>query len=111
MLKKFIFLIIALFIFSLSGVFSKLASSYNFISTNFLFYYSISIIILFIYSLLWQKILKMFDLSVAYAGKGITIFFSCIWGIILFNEKITINMFIGIIVILLGVIMVVKTNE
>ena len=46
--------------------------------------------ILGIYALLWQQVIKKFELSVAYANKAVTLLWALIWGIFIFHEKITV---------------------
>lgn len=111
MLKKFknIFYIhLLLFFFSFCSVFSKLASSQQFLSFKFIMYYGISLLILGVYAILWQQILKKMPLTIAFINKGITIIWGMILGVLIFNETITFNMIIGSIIILIGIILVVE---
>lgn len=110
-LKYLVLLHILLVFYSLCGVFSKLASRYEFLSLNFILFYGISIFILGIYAVLWQQILKHFSLTTAFMNKAVTIIWGVIWGMILFNESIKLNMIIGTIVVLIGICLVVKSDE
>ena len=47
--------------------------------------------------------LNKFDLSKVYFFKATTIIWGMIFGILLFNEEVTINMIIGVVVTTLGV--------
>ena len=58
--KDYILLHTLLFLFSFCSIFSKLAASYEFLSLQFCLFYGISIMILGIYAILWQQILKKF---------------------------------------------------
>lgn len=109
--SKYIYLHLLLFFFSFCGVFSKLAAQYELLSIKFCIFYGISIIILGIYALLWQQILKKFSLTTAFFNKAITIIWGMLWGVIFFRETITINMIIGTIIVLVGVGLVVKDYE
>lgn len=110
-IRVFIILHIMLFIFSFCGVFSKLAGNSKFLSFSFLMFYFISLFILFIYTILWQQILKKLPLITAFLNKSITIVWSMIWGILFFGETITIKMIIGCLIVLVGVSLVVTSNE
>lgn len=110
-INNYLLLHLVLFFFSFCGVFSKLASNYGFLSFKFCLFYGISIFILGIYAILWQQILKKFDLTTAFFNKAITIVWAMIWGILFFNETITIKMIIGTIIVLLGIGLVVKDYE
>ncbi len=110
-INKYVYLHLLLFFFSFCGVFSKLASSNEFLSLKFCMFYGISIIILGIYAILWQQILKKFSLTTAFFNKAITIIWGMLWGILFFKEKVTVNMIIGTIIVLIGVGMVVKDYD
>lgn len=110
-IKKYIYLHFLLFLFSFCGVFSKMAAKYEFLSTRFCICYSISIIILGLYAIFWQQILKKFSLTTAFFNKAITIIWGMLWGLIFFKELITIYQIIGTIIVLIGVGLVVKDYE
>ena len=67
--------------------------------------------ILGIYAIFWQQILKNFSLTTAFFNKAITIVWGMLLGLIFFKEKITINMIIGTIIVLIGIGLVVKDYE
>ena len=64
-----------------------------------------------VYAVLWQKILKRFALTTAYANKGITVVWGVMWGCLVFHEQLTLGRIVGIVCILIGIIMVVTDNE
>ena len=109
-IKDYSYLHILLFGYSFCNVFSKLASTYPFMSKEFIIYYFISLLILGVYAILWQQILKKFPLTTAFINKSVTIIWGMILGFIFFNETITLKMIIGAIIILIGVSVVIK-NE
>lgn len=92
-------------LFSLSSVFMKLASSQNYLIYK-LILFSLSIGVLGIFSLLWQRMLSKLNLNKAYYFKSTTLIWGLIYGVLIFGEKITINMIIGIIISLLGVVLI-----
>lgn len=110
-ISNFIYLHLLLFLFSFCGVFSKLASQYDFLSVKFCIFYAISLFILGIYAIAWQQILKKFDLTVAFFNKAITIIWGMLWGFLFFHEAITIKMIIGAAIVLIGIGLVVKDYE
>lgn len=110
-INKYLYLHMSLFFFSFCGVFSKMAARNEFLTINFCILYGISILILVIYAILWQQILKNFSLTTAFFNKSITIIWSMLWGWIFFREVITINQIIGTIIVLIGVGLVVKDYE
>lgn len=110
-INKYIYLHLLIFFFSFCGVFSKLAASYDFLSLQFCLFYGISILILGIYAILWQQILKKFSLTTAFFNKAVTIIWGMLWGVLFFKEVITWNMIIGTIVVLIGIGSVVSDYE
>ena len=109
--KNYLLLHILLLMYSFCGVFSKLASKYEFLSFKFILFYGLSIFILGIYAIFWQQILKRFKLTTAFFNKSITIIWGMLWGFLIFNEKIKINMILGAIVVLIGIGFVVSEYE
>lgn len=102
---NFVFLHILLCVFSLSGVCSKLASGESFLSLKFCLFYGGVILILGIYAIFWQQIIKRMQLSLAYANKAVTVIWGMIWGILFFQEQITPQKIIGAIIVIIGVIL------
>lgn len=108
---KYIILHILFLFYSFGGVVSKLASKQPVMSFKFIFSYGILLIILFIYAILWQQILKHLPLTIAFSNKAITIIWGMIWGFIFFGETITWNMLLGASIVILGICLVVKSDE
>ena len=108
---KYIYLHVLLLLYSFCGVFSKLATQNDFMSLKFCVFYGTSLIILGIYAIFWQQILKKFSLTTAFFNKAITIIWGMIWGVLFFGEVITLNMIVGTIIVLIGIGLVVKDYE
>ena len=87
--KWFIFLHIIIFMLSIGGVLSKLASKVPFMSHKFIILYMLEILILFFYALAWQQVIKHIPLTVAFCNKAISAVWSLLFGIILFKERIS----------------------
>ena len=105
-MKKYIYLNLLFFFYSLCSVFLKFAAKEEFFSTKFFFCYGVAIIILGLYAILWQQILKHFSLTTAFLNKAITIVWGMIWGFILFQEKINLTMIIGSLIVLGGLLLI-----
>lgn len=80
-----------------------MAGRQEFLSVPFFAFYGALIVILFVYAIIWQQVLKRISLVVAYACKGIGIIYSIIWGVVFFKEEITWNMIAGAVLVLIGV--------
>ena len=100
----FILLQAGLFLFSLAGVCSKFAGKQAFLSWKFILFYGLMLTILVVYAVIWQQVLKVIPLTVAYGCKGICLFYGLFWGALLFGEKIRPNMIIGALIVLAGVL-------
>ncbi len=98
----------SIFILSLSAILSKRASSYKFLSVEFFSLYLAIILIMGIYAILWQQIIKKFEISVAYVNKGTLIIWTFIWAVIFFQETITVNNILGAVLVIAGIVMVFK---
>ena len=110
-IKDIIILQIVIAIYTLSTVFAKFASAEEFMSFKFILFYGIEILILGLYAIIWQQLIKKFDISVAYANKAMGLLWSIIWAILIFKEIITIKNIIGVIIVIIGTIIVNKDNE
>lgn len=86
------------------GIIAKTLSSYRFLSTPFLLLYALEVIILVIYAFFWQKVLKRFELSVAYANNGMYIVWTLVWAALFFGEHIRLNNIIGALVVISGIV-------
>ena len=107
LMKKFLILHIALLIYSIGAIFSKLASDQSFLSFPYFFYMGLLFLSLVIYAIVWQQVLKRVPLNVAFANKGITIVWSMIFGYFLFHEKITVMNIVGSLIVIAGIVVMV----
>lgn len=105
-LKDLLILQIIVVIYTLSGVASKFAAGYTFLSLGFVLCYGLEILILGVYAILWQQIIKRFDLSIAYANRSVALLWSMIWAVMLFHETITVKNMIGVAIVITGTILV-----
>ena len=108
---SFLLMYLAFFIYSLSGIFSKLASTKDFLSFSYILCFVGVIFILGVYALLWQQVLKRIPLSVAMANKPFVLVFGTLWAVLLFGEIIGVKFFIGIAIIIAGLFVMGAENE
>lgn len=104
-IKTYLLLHGLMLLFSLSPVCSKLAGQQAFLSFRFCLFYGLVIVILGIYAILWQQVIKRMPLTTAYANKAVTVVWGMFWGAMLFNEQITLQKCLGAVVIVAGVIL------
>jgi len=110
-IKNYIFLHASLLLYSIGSIFAKTAGSKEFLSLEFVFFYGLFLLVLFVYAILWQQILKKFPLTVAFANKAIVILWGILWGYLFFNETLRWGMFLGATIIIIGIYLVVSDDK
>ncbi len=110
-IKDIIILQIIIAVYTLSTVFAKFASGEEFLTFKFVMFYGLEMLILGVYAIVWQQLIKKFDISVAYANKAMGLFWAIIWSIIIFKDTITLKNVIGVIIVIIGTIIVNSENE
>lgn len=103
-ITSFFLLILAFLVYSTTGIFSKLASSQEFLSVPYIGYFALVIVTMGIYAFLWQLILKKITLSRAFLFKSMTVIFSLSFAWLFFHEQITIKNIIGGGLIVVGIV-------
>lgn len=108
--KNYIQLHLNILLFSFTSVFSKMASvQYN---LHGLKSYSLYLLIFLmiancgVYAIAWQKVIKKFSLTTAYANKSVYMIWSQIWAVLIFHENLSVQNIIGMLVVLIGVLVV-----
>ncbi len=91
-----------LLVFSVSGIFSKLASKHPFLSSQYLINMFIVLVIFGLYAIFWQLILKEMTISSAYAHRSILVIWGFIWGWLIFDEVIDLRMILAAVLIMFG---------
>ncbi len=97
---------IVIIIYTFSGITAKYASMENQINFKFIMFYVLEIIILGIYAVFWQQVIKKFSLSVAYTNRAMDVLWAMLWAMLFFNEHISINNIVGVLVIIIGIVIV-----
>lgn len=103
--KQYLLLHILLLVFSFSPVFSKLAGRQPFLSKYNIIFYGLVLLILGIYAIFWQQIIKRIPLSTAYANRAITVVWGMLWGLWFFGEAITVQKLVGCAIVVAGVVL------
>lgn len=100
----FVFLFVTFFVYSLSGVFTKLASMQQLFSRNYFLLLFCAIIVLGMYASLWQKVLSFMPLNKAFLCKSVTLILGLLVAHFIFSEVITISNIVGAFFILGGLV-------
>lgn len=109
-LKNIILLQAVIVIYTISGVMSKEASKSQGNLTRFLFFFGMEFVILAVYAVLWQQIIKRFELSVAYANRSMAVVWSMVWAVVFFHDTITIQNIVGVLLVVVGTFIVNTEN-
>lgn len=98
-------------IYSINSVVAKFASAQESFSLNFILLYGLEVAILGVYAILWQQIIKKFQLSIAYANKAVVLIWALVWGALLFRESITMSKVMGILLVIAGIVILNSGKE
>ena len=110
-IKSFLMLHALMFVFSLSSLFLKFASGSELISWNFVIFFALGFLMLGIYAIFFQQILKSMKLTTAYANKAAVIIWGLLWDILFIKEtSLTWGKAGGFILIVTGIYLMVKED-
>lgn len=109
-IKHLFYLHLCVLLFSMTEVFGKMAANeYNangIYSIKVYLYIGMMLVVCLLYAYSWQKIIRHFDLHIAYANRSMYLVWSQIWAVCLFSESLTPRNIIGMLIVMLGVIVV-----
>lgn len=110
-MKSSIHLALAMLIYSASTISMKYAAMQVPFSLLFFGLYALALVFLLLYAIVWQNLLKKFDLSKAYASKGLTIVYGLLAGSLLFGETIGLKRILASSIVIVGVYMVISDEH
>lgn len=110
-IKKYILLHLTVMLFSFTSVYSKAASGFynreGLISPMLYLFLFLMLLNCALYAVIWQKVIKKFELNVAYANRTVYLIWSQIWAVVIFHENLSVNNIIGMIIVFIGVLVAV----
>ncbi len=101
----FILMHIGFLIYASYTLLGKLAAKHDFMSPVWIAFYAGIILVLAVYAIIWQQVLKFFALPVAMCNKAVTIVWGMLFSALLFGEQITVKKLVGAAVILCGIVL------
>ena len=110
-LKNILLLQGVVIIYTISSIMSKNASANRDDFMRFLFFFGMEFVVLGIYAMLWQQIIKRFELSIAYANRSMAILWSLIWTVAFFRETLTLKNIAGVLIVFAGTMIVNSDGE
>lgn len=93
------------------SLFTKYASQQEFMSWNYMLGLIGAVMVMGVYAVLWQQVLKRIELSMAYMFKGTSLVFVMLLAYVFFGEQITWNNIIGAIIIISGIVLFAHSSE
>ena len=105
-LRNVVLLQAVIVIYTFSSVLAKLASGQEVFSAGFVMFYLGELAVLGIYALLWQQMIKRFELSVAYTNRAMALLWSLVWAVVFFHEQVSIRQIVGVALVILGTVIV-----
>ena len=105
--RDIILLQLVVMIYTASSIIGKFAAQAADQSLfRFVLLYGMEIGVLGIYAILWQQMIKRFELSVAYANRAGALLWSLLWAILIFGEQLTVQKVAGALLVVAGTIIV-----
>ena len=96
-------------VYACTSIFTKMASRQELMSWPYLLWIVGAIVVMGVYALLWQQVIKRMPLSTAYMFKGTSLVFVLLISALLFGEAITLNNLIGSAIIIVGIVLFAKS--
>ena len=103
-IKNILLLQGAVAVYSLTTICARFASAEKLLSPRFILFFGLEIVVLGIYAILWQQILKVFDVSIAYCNRAAYLLWGILWSLTLFRESVGIKQLLGVAVVIAGVV-------
>ena len=110
-IRYYFLLHLLMLMLSFGGVVSKTASGLPFLSLKWILLYGVLLLILGLYAIFWQQLLRHIMLSRAYACKSVTIVWGMIWGVLFFHELLTVKHIIAGVLVIAGVVLIASGKE
>jgi len=90
-------------VYACSSIFSKSAAMHPFMSAGYILNVCGLVMVLGLYAILWQQIIKRIPISTAFMFKGTTLLFTLLISFFLFGESITWMNGVGAVFIIGGI--------
>ena len=101
----YLFLHILLLVYATACIFSKKAAGTSFGSGRFFLFYGLNLLLLAVYAVGWQQVLKRIPLTGAYAHKSVTVIWGVVFGVLLFHETLSIRQIAGVVLVIVGIVL------
>lgn len=110
-IKNIILLQIIVIIYTFNSILAKFSAGEEVMSIRWIAFYVGEVAILGVYAILWQQMIKRFELSVAYANRAMALVWQALWAILIFKQNLSAKNFIGIALVIVGTIIINKDSN
>jgi len=110
-LKTIVKLQAVVLFYTFASIFAKVASGEKLFSIRFFLFAGAELMVLFLYALIWQQVMKKTELTVAYANREMYLLWSLLWAVIFFHNKITLSNILGCIFVIAGTVVITGDDE
>ena len=93
---------LSVLVYSLSTVAANMASKHEFLSLEYILFFGLEFVILAVYAILWQQVIKRFELSIAYSNKSVMLLWTMLWNYLIFSQGITPGKVFGVLLVMAG---------
>lgn len=98
------FLLLVYLFYSTVSIATKFTSMQEMLSLRYFMGLAIVVVMLGIYAIIWQQVLKRIELTTAYMFKGTSLVFVLLFSALIFNETITLWNVVGAALIVGGIV-------
>lgn len=105
-IKNVLLLQCVVVIYTFSSIMSKNASASADDPLRFLIFLGLEFVFLGVYAILWQQMIKRFELSVAYANRSMAVLWSMLWAVVFFHDEVTVKNMIGVLLVTAGTLII-----
>lgn len=105
----YVALIASFLLYSFASICSKGASQHEFLSWPYILFVTAAVLVLGVFAILWQQIIKRIPISDAYMFKGTSLIFVLLLSHLFFGETITLTNCIGAAIIIAGIALYAKS--
>jgi len=112
--KHIVLLHINILLYSAVGVLCKIAANaaneQGLLSWEVIGIFTAMLAVLAVYAFFYQKLIKVMDLTIAYANRSFLTVWTLVWAMLFFKEQITVGNLVGSALIVGGIWMVVQSE-
>jgi len=102
-IKKYGLLLVSFFIYASTCVFTKGAATQVFLSWQYILLLGGAVLVMGIYAILWQQVIRIMLVSDAFMFKGTSLLWTMLFSYCLFGESISWKNIWGVLIVIIGI--------